>query len=139
MKDKKLTLIAIATLVCVMCVAAAVFATAFLQSDIDDLPDCTYKITNKQREMSTYDLLKWFCETDYMNELYPEYINFIFSSGFVDPSDLTPCNDHQAYYELIKREDLKEAYDRLSASGDERPQTTLVFVFQKEVEELFAD
>lgn len=137
MKDKKLTLIAIAALVCVMCVAAAVFATTFLQSDIDDLPDCTYKITNKQREMSTYDLLKWFCETDYMNDLYQEYFDAIVSSYDDALSNITPCNDHQAYYELIRREDLKEAYDKLSASSDERPQTLLVFVFQKEVETLF--
>lgn len=134
MKEKKLTIIASATLAIVLCISAVVFFTSLSQ---DDLPDCTYKITNKQREMSTYDLLKWFCETDYMNDLYQEYFDAIVSSYDDALSNVTPCNDHQAYYELIRREDLKEAYDKLSASSDERPQTLLVFVFQKEVETLF--
>lgn len=136
MKEKKLTIIASVTLALVLCISAVVFFTSLSQ---DDLPDCTYKITKEQREMSTYDLLKWFCETDYMKEMEPEYTNFIFSSGDVDPSDLTPCNDHQAYYELIKRDDLKEAHSRLSASSDERPEALFIFSYQEEVVALLAD
>ncbi len=134
MKEKKLTIIASATLAIVLCISAVIFFAGLSQ---DDLPDCTYKITKEQREMSTYDLLKWFCETDYMNGLLDEYAAWSASAEIHDPSDLTPCNDHQAYYELIKRDDLKEAYDRLSSSGDEKPKALFVFAFQMQAESLF--
>ena len=136
MKNKKLILISCAALALVVCVSAIVFVAEISK---DDLPDCTYKITKEQREMSTYDLLKWFCETDYMNDLYQEYFDAIVSSAADALSNVTPCNDHQAYYELIKRDDLKDAYHRLDALGDESPKTMLVFVFQEEIRELFAD
>ncbi len=103
MKEKKLTIIASATLAIVLCISAVIFFAGLSQ---DDLPDCTYKITKEQREMSTYDLLKWFCETDYAKETSSLRTSMLIAMA--DYDTLPKLDDHQAYYELLSREDIRE-------------------------------
>lgn len=127
MKENKLTIIASAALVAVLCISAVVFFTGLSQSD---LPDCTHKITEEQREMSTYDLMKWFCETDYMTEQLGEYKKLSLSSQ-ISETPFLPCSDHQAYYELIKRDDLHDAYRQLEAA-DDCPETLFLLTYHAE-------
>lgn len=113
MKNKKLILISCAALALVICVSAIAFVAEISK---DDLPDCTYKISKEQRKMSTYDLLKWFCETEYMAELTDELTGMMFSSQ-IREGPFSPREDHQAYYELIKRDDLHDVYWQLKSEG----------------------
>lgn len=122
MKNKKMILISCAALALVICVSAIAFVAEISKGD---LPDCAYKITKEQREMSTYDLLKWFCETEYMAELTDELSGILYSSQIQDKPFL-PCEDHQAYYELIKRDDLHDAYWQLKEEGDYTKQLFLL-------------
>lgn len=122
MKNKKMILISCAALALVIWVSAIAFVAEVSK---DDLPDCAYKITKEQREMSTYDLLKWFCETEYMAELTDKLSGILYSSQIQDKPFL-PCEDHQAYYELIKRDDLHDAYWQLKEEGDYTKQLFLL-------------
>ncbi len=127
MNDKKSILIASATLVLVICISAIVFVTELSK---DALPECTYNITEEQRKMSTYDLLKWFCETEYMTELHGKQIERWVSSQ-IQTEPMPPCTDHQAYYELIRRDDLRDAYWQLE-SADDCPGALFLLTYEDE-------